>query len=177
MDTMWVYQKLHLIEMNCMLDCSIIKRDNTAHEANMKAFDRNGNTHMLVSHGMFMIITRAIQAFNNKATTPPSSKYHTTLFKVPNHPLQSTTPPSSKYQTTLFKVPHRHWPKPKHRYVVLGLGPVSGALNIVVFGLGPISGALNIVVLGLGPVSGALNIAVLGLGPVIWRSCGQIHME
>ena len=32
--------------------------------------------------------------------------YHTTLFKVPHHPLQSTTPPSSKYHTTLFKVPY-----------------------------------------------------------------------
>ena len=29
-----------------------------------------------------------------------------TLFKVPHHPLQNTTPPSSKYHTTLFKVPH-----------------------------------------------------------------------
>ena len=44
---------------------------------------------------------------------PPSSKYHTTLFKVPHrhlqstlHPLQSTTTPSSKYYITLFKVPH-----------------------------------------------------------------------
>ena len=39
-------------------------------------------------------------------TTSPSSKYHTTLFKVPHNPLQSTTPPSSKYHTPLFKVPH-----------------------------------------------------------------------
>ena len=38
-----------------------------------------------------------------KNTTPPSSKYHNalfkvpiTLFKVPQHPLQSTTTPSSK---------------------------------------------------------------------------------
>ena len=38
--------------------------------------------------------------------TPPSSKYHTTLFKVPHHPLQSTTSPSSKYHITIFKVPH-----------------------------------------------------------------------
>ena len=41
-----------------------------------------------------------------QSTTPPSSKYHITLFKVPHHPLQSTTPPSSKYHTTLFKVQH-----------------------------------------------------------------------
>ena len=27
-------------------------------------------------------------------------------YKVSHHPLQSTTPPSSKYHTTLFKVPH-----------------------------------------------------------------------
>ena len=27
--------------------------------------------------------------------------------KVPYHPLQSTIPPSSKYYTTLFKVPHQ----------------------------------------------------------------------
>ena len=39
-----------------------------------------------------------------QSTTRPSSKYHTTLFKVPHHPIQSTTPPSSKYYTTLFKV-------------------------------------------------------------------------
>ena len=39
-------------------------------------------------------------------TIPPSSKYHTTLFKVPYHPLQSTIPPFSKYHTTLFKVPY-----------------------------------------------------------------------
>ena len=43
--------------------------------------------------------------FNAQSTTPPSSKYHTTLFKVPHHPLQSTTQPSSKYHTTIFKVP------------------------------------------------------------------------
>ena len=36
----------------------------------------------------------------------PSSKYHTTLFKVPHNPLQNIIPPSSKYHTTLFKVPH-----------------------------------------------------------------------
>ena len=43
-----------------------------------------------------------------QSTTPPSrsSKYHTTLFKVPQHPLQRATPPSSKYHTTIFKVPH-----------------------------------------------------------------------
>ena len=40
------------------------------------------------------------------STTPPSSKYHTTIFKIPYNPLQSTTPPSSKYHTNLFKVPH-----------------------------------------------------------------------
>ena len=34
-----------------------------------------------------------------QSTTPPSSKYHATLFKVPHHPLQSITPP--------IKVPHR----------------------------------------------------------------------
>ena len=39
-------------------------------------------------------------------TTQPSSKYHTILFKVPQHTLQSTTPPSSSYHITLFKVPH-----------------------------------------------------------------------
>ena len=30
----------------------------------------------------------------------PSSKYHTTLFKVPHYPLPSTTPPSSKFRYT-----------------------------------------------------------------------------
>ena len=38
--------------------------------------------------------------------TQSSSKYYNTLFKVPHHPLKSTTPPSSKYYNTLFKVPH-----------------------------------------------------------------------
>ena len=37
-------------------------------------------------------------------TTPPSSKYHITLFKEPHHLLQSTTPPSSRNHTALFKV-------------------------------------------------------------------------
>ena len=41
-----------------------------------------------------------------QSTTSPSSKYNTTLFKVPHHPLKSTIPPSSKYHTTLFKVPY-----------------------------------------------------------------------
>ena len=41
-----------------------------------------------------------------QSTISPSSKYHTTLFRVPHHPLQSTTPPSSEYHTTLFKIPH-----------------------------------------------------------------------
>ena len=41
-----------------------------------------------------------------QSTTSPSSKYHTTRFKVPHRALQSTTPPSSKYYITLFKVPH-----------------------------------------------------------------------
>ena len=35
--------------------------------------------------------------------TPFSSKYHTTLFRVSHHPLQSTTSPSSKNHLTLFK--------------------------------------------------------------------------
>ena len=35
-----------------------------------------------------------------------SSKYHTTIFKVPYHHLKSTTPRSSKNHTTLLKVPH-----------------------------------------------------------------------
>ena len=39
-----------------------------------------------------------------QSTTPPSSKFHTTLFKVPHHPLQNTTSPSSKYHITLFNV-------------------------------------------------------------------------
>ena len=39
-------------------------------------------------------------------TTPHSSNHHTTLFKVPHHPLQSITPPSSKYHAILFKLPH-----------------------------------------------------------------------
>ena len=42
---------------------------------------------------------------NHLQSTQPSSKYHTTLFKVPHNPLQSTTPPSSKYHTTLLKIP------------------------------------------------------------------------
>ena len=44
--------------------------------------------------------------FLTNLVTSLSSKFHTTLFKVPYHPLQSTVPPSSKYRTTLFKVPH-----------------------------------------------------------------------
>ena len=46
-----------------------------------------------------------------QSNTTPSSKYHTTLFRVTYHPLQSTTPPfkvphchPSKNHTTLFKV-------------------------------------------------------------------------
>ena len=60
-----------------------------------------------------------------ESTTPPSAKYHITLFKVQDfshtcprsdcttkdpgiqstyHPLQSTIPPSSKYHIALFKV-------------------------------------------------------------------------
>ena len=35
-----------------------------------------------------------------------SNVYHTTLFKVPQCPLQSTTLPPSKYLTIIFKVPH-----------------------------------------------------------------------
>ena len=42
-----------------------------------------------------------------QSTASPSSKYHTTIFKVPHQPLQSTTPPFSKYHITLFKVPHQ----------------------------------------------------------------------
>ena len=39
-----------------------------------------------------------------QSTTPPSLKYHTTLFKVPQYPLQITTIPSSNYHNTLFKL-------------------------------------------------------------------------
>ena len=41
-----------------------------------------------------------------QSTTPPSLKYHATLFKVPHHPLYSTTSLFLKYHTTVFKVPH-----------------------------------------------------------------------
>ena len=41
---------------------------------------------------------------HNQSTIQPSSKYHTTLFKVTYNPLQSNIQPSSKYHTTLFKV-------------------------------------------------------------------------
>ena len=37
-----------------------------------------------------------------------------TLFKVWYHPLRSITPPSSKYHTTLFKVPHLLFKVPHH---------------------------------------------------------------
>ena len=47
----------------------------------------------------------SMNSYHPLQSTPPSSKYHTILFKVPHRPLQSTTPPSSKYHTTLFKVP------------------------------------------------------------------------
>ena len=50
----------------------------------------------------------------NQSTTPPSSKYHTSpykvpyhLFKVPHHPIQITLLHSTEYHSTLFKVPHR----------------------------------------------------------------------
>ena len=35
----------------------------------------------------------------------PFSKYHTTLFEVPHHPIQSTALPSSKYHITIVYVP------------------------------------------------------------------------
>ena len=47
------------------------------------------------------------------STTPPSSKYHAILFKVPHNLFQSTAPSSSKYHITLFKVP-RHPKVPCH---------------------------------------------------------------
>ena len=46
--------------------------------------------------------------FFSENISPPSLKYHTTIFKVPHHHLQNTTPPSLKYHTSLFKVPHMH---------------------------------------------------------------------
>ena len=52
------------------------------------------------------IVNRMLVCHLYMCTTPPSSKYYTTLFNVPYHPLQITTPPSSKYHTALFKVPH-----------------------------------------------------------------------
>ena len=41
----------------------------------------------------------ALEAQTILVCVTPSSKYHTALFKVLHHPLQSTTPPSSKYHT------------------------------------------------------------------------------
>ena len=43
------------------------------------------------------------QNYPLQSSTPPSSKYQTTLFKVPHHPLQSTYLHPSKYHTSLFK--------------------------------------------------------------------------
>ena len=40
-----------------------------------------------------------------RSTTPPSSRYHTTLFKVPHHPLRGTTHPLQS-TTSLFEVTH-----------------------------------------------------------------------
>ena len=39
-----------------------------------------------------------------QSTIPPSSKNHTTFFKVPHEPLHSTTQPTSKYHNTLLKI-------------------------------------------------------------------------
>ena len=84
--------------------------DNTNKNKNTKIINRTAKKWTKVNitppSSMYHITLFKVPQHPLQCTTSPSSKYHTTIFKVPHHLLQSTTPPSSKYHITLFKVPH-----------------------------------------------------------------------
>ena len=58
----------------------------------------------LYSRSVWLLCIIIFVSFLTNFVTSPSSKFHTTLFKVPYHPLQSTVPPSSKYHTSYICV-------------------------------------------------------------------------
>ena len=67
-----------------------------------------GNGGFLIAVLSTVTLIDVISDSHTVCPVPPSSKYHTTLFKVPHQHLQSTTPPSPKNHTTIYKVPHQH---------------------------------------------------------------------
>ena len=58
-----------------------------------------------------------------------SSKYLTTLFKVPNYPLQSITPPSTSYHTTIFTVLHSTTLPSSKYHTILFRGTLKSSCN------------------------------------------------